>query len=87
MPIYPEPYGDILLADGSPFDEENCFRNFVLQTEDPKELPLPSPFLLKTHYKLVNALHHFYVEERIAEGWPPLQSRCEFAIHPRSLRY
>lgn len=60
MRLYPEPYEDILVDDGSLFDDGACF----LQTEDPKQLPLPSSFLFQTHYKFVNALHHFRIEER-----------------------
>ncbi|OBT85929.1 hypothetical protein VE02_04776 [Pseudogymnoascus sp. 03VT05] len=70
MPIYPEKYEDIVLADRTSFKAHAI----DIETEDPKELPLPSPFLLKTHYKFANTLHRFYVEERIAEGWGPLES-------------
>lgn len=78
MQLYPEPYeGAIFLADGYPFNNEGGYLNFDLQTEDPKQLPLPSLFLLKVHHKFVNALHHFRFEEYIAEGWPPRQSSCE----------
>jgi hypothetical protein len=64
MRLYPEPYEEILMDDGSFFDDEACF----LQTEDPKQLPLPNSFLLQTHHKFVNALHHFRIEEHIAGG-------------------
>ncbi|KFX97169.1 hypothetical protein O988_04998 [Pseudogymnoascus sp. VKM F-3808] len=75
MPIYPEQYGDITLADRTFFSSHAI----ALETNDPKQLPLPSPFLLKTHCKFANALHQFYVEERIAEGWGPLQSPSFFS--------
>ena len=86
-PLYPELYKGILLADGSCFSDERSSHKFVLQTEDPKRLPLPSPFLFKTHYKFANALHHFYVEEHISAGWPCLESRCELTIFRRKLHY
>lgn len=76
--IYPEPYQDILLADRSSFQSHGSLYKISLETEDPKQLPLPSSFLLKTHFKFANALHQFYVEERIADGWGPLQSLCAF---------
>ncbi|OBT62546.1 hypothetical protein VE03_07400 [Pseudogymnoascus sp. 23342-1-I1] len=72
--ICPEPYNHILLADRSSFYGPGSPYKITLQTEDPKQLPLPSAFLLKMHYKFANALHQFYVEERIADGWGPLQS-------------
>lgn len=74
MPIYSEKYEDIVLADRTSFSSHAI----DIETEDPKQVPLPSPFLLKTHCKFANALHHFNVEERIAEGWGPLQSPCKF---------
>lgn len=80
MPTYPEKYEDIVLADRTSFKSHAI----DIETEDPKELPLPSPFLLKTHNKFANALHKFYVEERIAEGWGPLQSPCKYTVPPRS---
>jgi len=63
--------------------DERSYHRFVLHTEDPKRRPLPSPFLFKTRYKLANALHHFYVEKRISEVWPCLESRCELAVFRR----
>lgn len=51
-----------------------------LETEDPKHLPLPSPFLFQTHSKLVRAFHNFRIEERILQGWPPRQASCELAV-------
>jgi hypothetical protein len=80
MRLYPEPNQHIVLGDGSLFDDGSCFP----QTEDPKQLPLPSPFLFQTHYRLVNALHHFRLEKSIAQGWPPEQSSCE--IQPSLVR-
>ncbi|KFY36097.1 hypothetical protein V494_05322 [Pseudogymnoascus sp. VKM F-4513 (FW-928)] len=81
MPIYPEKYGDIVLADRTLFNAHSI----ALKTEDPKQIPLPSPFLLKTHNKFANALHQFYVEERIAEGWGSLQSPSFFSRSTQSI--
>ncbi|OBT76075.1 hypothetical protein VF21_03517 [Pseudogymnoascus sp. 05NY08] len=77
--ICPEPYDHILLADRSSFYGPGSPYTIALQTEDPKQLPLPSPFLLKTHFKFANALHRFHVEERIADGWGPLKSQSYFS--------
>lgn len=85
MPTYPEVYKDIVLADRSSFHAHRFPGIVALQTEDPKLLPLINPFLLKTHCKFANALHQFYVEERIAEGWGPVVSPCEFSVTPQSL--
>ncbi|KAB8214405.1 hypothetical protein BDV33DRAFT_196131 [Aspergillus novoparasiticus] len=40
-----------------------------METQD-ANLPLPDPFLVRTHYRIAASLHLFHVEERIAEGWP-----------------
>ncbi|KFY23059.1 hypothetical protein V493_06131 [Pseudogymnoascus sp. VKM F-4281 (FW-2241)] len=77
--ICPEPYDHILLADRYSFYGPGSPYTITFQTEDPKQLPLPSPFLLKTHFKFATALHRFYVKERIAEGWAPLQSLSYFS--------
>ncbi|RMZ45717.1 hypothetical protein CA14_005609 [Aspergillus flavus] len=42
---------------------------FIMETQD-ANLPLPNPFLVRTHYRIAASLHLFHVEERIAEGWP-----------------
>jgi len=31
---------------------------------------LPSPALLRIHFRFAAALHLFFIEDRIAEGWP-----------------
>lgn len=43
---------------------------FTLQTKDPATYCLPSPSLLRIHHRFAALLHLFFVEERIAEGWP-----------------
>jgi hypothetical protein len=42
---------------------------FIMETQD-ANLPLPDPFLFRTHHRIAASLHLFHVEERIAEGWP-----------------
>ncbi|KFY11324.1 hypothetical protein V491_07258 [Pseudogymnoascus sp. VKM F-3775] len=44
-----------------------------------KATPSPKPLSPRTHCKFANALHQFYVEDRIAEGWGPLQSPSFFS--------
>ncbi|OJJ51788.1 hypothetical protein ASPZODRAFT_467123 [Penicilliopsis zonata CBS 506.65] len=41
----------------------------IMETQD-ASLPLPDPFLFRTHFRIAASLHLFHVEERIAEGWP-----------------
>ncbi|KAF7163167.1 hypothetical protein CNMCM5623_008237 [Aspergillus felis] len=65
--LWPEPCGALFLSDGSPWDRPA--QMFTMETKD-ANLPLPDPFLLRTHYRIAAALHLFHVEERIAEGWP-----------------
>ncbi|GIJ88771.1 hypothetical protein Asppvi_007698 [Aspergillus pseudoviridinutans] len=69
--LWPEPCGALFLSDGSPWDWP--VQMFTMETKD-ANLPLPDPFLLRTHYRIAAALHLFHVEERIAEDWtsPPL---------------
>ncbi|KAJ5325258.1 uncharacterized protein N7506_008360 [Penicillium brevicompactum] len=68
---FPEPCGSLFLSDGRKWD--NAMQMFIMETRD-SDLPLPDPFLLRTHFRLAVSLHLFYVEERISEGWPSLQS-------------
>jgi hypothetical protein len=42
---------------------------FTMETKD-ANLPLPDPYLFRTHYRIAASLHLFHVEARIAEGWP-----------------
>ncbi|KAJ5786785.1 uncharacterized protein N7503_011997 [Penicillium pulvis] len=52
---------------------------------DPRRLPLPDPFLFRTHCRLAASLHLFHVEEQVLEGWPSpplfhLRARTEKAL-------
>ncbi|PKX98924.1 uncharacterized protein P174DRAFT_33590 [Aspergillus novofumigatus IBT 16806] len=40
-----------------------------METKD-ASLPLPDPFLFRTHDPIAASLHLFHAKERIAEGWP-----------------
>lgn len=63
----PEPCGSLFLSDGSPWDQTT--QMFIMETQD-ANLPLPDPFLFRTHCRLAASLHLFHVEERVLEGWP-----------------
>ncbi|KAF7122517.1 hypothetical protein CNMCM5793_000542 [Aspergillus hiratsukae] len=65
--LWPEPCDSLFLSDGSPWD--GSAQMFIMETRD-ANLPLPDPFLFRTHYRIAASLHLFHVEERIAEGWP-----------------
>ncbi|KAJ5359609.1 uncharacterized protein N7496_012022 [Penicillium cataractarum] len=65
--IGPEPYGSLFLSDGSPWDRS--MQMFIMESQD-DQLPLPDPFLLRTHFRISTSLHLFYVEESISKGWP-----------------
>lgn len=43
---------------------------FTMSTKDPAVYSLPSRALLRLHFRLAKSLHLFYIEDRIAEGWP-----------------
>lgn len=43
---------------------------FQLSTPDPKRLCLPSNFLINVHFRFATALHLFYIEDKVAKGWP-----------------
>ncbi|GIJ98601.1 hypothetical protein Aspvir_000719 [Aspergillus viridinutans] len=65
--LWPEPCDSLFLSDGSPWDQTE--QMFIMETRD-ANLPLPDPFLFRTHYRIAASLHLFHVVERIAEGWP-----------------
>ncbi|KAK4150616.1 kinase-like domain-containing protein [Chaetomidium leptoderma] len=56
------------------------------ETEDPQQLPLPSPFLFRAHHGLVNALHNFRIEEPFLS--PQVQVMCRRLWHllPKFIR-
>ncbi|KAJ5114816.1 hypothetical protein NUU61_000575 [Penicillium alfredii] len=77
--LTPEPCDGLFLSDGSPWDQ--YIQLFIMKTRVP-DLPLPDLLLLRTHYRIAPSLHLFYVEERIAEGWPSPILCCR--LYPRS---
>ncbi|KAJ5158373.1 Aminoglycoside phosphotransferase [Penicillium coprophilum] len=65
--LSPEPCGGLFLSDGSHWN--STMQMFIMESQDTNQ-HLPDPFLLRTHYRIAASMHLFYVEERIAEGWP-----------------
>lgn len=73
---------DMSFSDGTRvvYSDRDDWR-FILNTEDPLNFPLPSPFLFKIQYLLAKALRRFYVERQIAaDSWGPLQSPSMYPI-------
>ncbi|KKZ68518.1 hypothetical protein EMCG_05802 [[Emmonsia] crescens] len=68
--IIPEPEAPdgLTFGDGSKFD--SIVHLFTMSTKDPVVYSLPSRVLLRLHFRLAKSLHLFYIEDRIAEGWP-----------------
>lgn len=67
----PEECSGLFFADGS--ELQFGAGSFVMTTPDEKALPLPSSLLFDAHARFAAALHHFWVKDKIAEGWPPSQ--------------
>ena len=65
---WPEEVTGLYLGDGSRFSGALHF--FKLSTTDTRKLPLPSSFLLNIHFRFATALHMFYIEDKVARGWP-----------------
>ncbi|KAJ5793575.1 hypothetical protein N7457_000174 [Penicillium paradoxum] len=65
--LFPEPCTSLFLSDGSLWDR--TMQMFIMETRD-VSLPLPDPFLLRTHFRMAASLHLFHVEEQISKGWP-----------------
>ncbi|OOQ82494.1 hypothetical protein PEBR_38700 [Penicillium brasilianum] len=65
--IGPEPCGSLFLSDSSAWDRS--MQMFIMESRD-DQLPLPDPFLLRTHFRFSTSLHLFHVEESISRGWP-----------------
>lgn len=66
--LYPEEVSGLYLGDGGPL--EGVLHFFGLSTTDINRLCLPSNFLINVHFRFANALHLFYIEDKIAHGWP-----------------
>jgi hypothetical protein len=66
--LYPDPVSGLSFGHGDDFN--SLFRYFTVSTPDPKSLPLPSRFLFEIHHRFASALHFFFIEEKIAKGWP-----------------
>ncbi|KAJ5883028.1 uncharacterized protein N7473_009914 [Penicillium subrubescens] len=65
--IEPKTCGSLFLSDDSPWNDP--MQMFTMESRDAK-LPLPDPFLLRTHFRITASLHLFHVEESISKGWP-----------------
>ncbi|KAH8434372.1 aminoglycoside phosphotransferase family protein [Aspergillus melleus] len=65
---WPEEVTGLYLGDGSRFSGALDF--FELSTTDTQKLPPPSNFLLNIHFRFATALHMFYIEDKVARGWP-----------------
>ncbi|BCS25457.1 uncharacterized protein APUU_50168A [Aspergillus puulaauensis] len=66
--LYPDEISGLYLGDGTRF--QNIMHYFQLSTPDPKHLFLPSNFLINVHFRFATALHLFYIEVKVARGWP-----------------
>lgn len=66
--MWPEECTNLAFSDKSLF--HGPVHMFDIQTPDPTLYSLPSPVLLRVHFRFASALHLFFVEERISEGWP-----------------
>lgn len=66
--MWPEECTNLVFSDGSPF--QGPVHMFDIHTRDPALYPLPSPVLLRVHFRFASALHLFFVEERVSKGWP-----------------
>ncbi|KAJ9312633.1 hypothetical protein DTO271D3_7180 [Paecilomyces variotii] len=65
--MYPEEILRLLLGDGTALEHT---RRFQFSTPDAETLPIPNFFLFGIHRRLAKALHLFYIEDKIARGWP-----------------
>lgn len=65
--MYPEEILGLYLGDGTALEHT---RRFQLSTPDAETLPTPNFFLFGIHRRLAKALHLFYIEDKIARGWP-----------------
>ncbi|GAD95296.1 hypothetical protein TERG_03876 [Paecilomyces variotii No. 5] len=65
--MYPEEMQGLVLGDGTALESTRRFR---FCTPNAEILPIPSFFLFGTHRRLAAALHLFYIEDKIARGWP-----------------
>lgn len=65
--MYPDEISDVILGDGRKL---KSYIRFKLSTPNVKTLPTPSTFLFGVHRRFANALHLFYIEDKVARGWP-----------------
>ncbi|KFY87516.1 hypothetical protein V498_07143 [Pseudogymnoascus sp. VKM F-4517 (FW-2822)] len=66
--IIPREPSDLFLGKGTYF--QNSRQNFTCSTIKSEGLNPPSRFLFAIHYRFSAALHLFYIEDKIARGWP-----------------
>jgi hypothetical protein len=65
--MYPESPSGLFLGDGTEIENLERFR---FSTPNVENLPIPSLFLFGVHRRFAKALHLFYIEDKIAHGWP-----------------
>ena len=65
--MYPEEILGLSLGDGTALEQT---RRFQFSTPDAETLPTPNFFLFGIHRRLATVLHLFYIEDKIARGWP-----------------
>ncbi|KAL5336018.1 hypothetical protein BJX70DRAFT_373895 [Aspergillus crustosus] len=71
--VFPEEVSGLFMEDNTPFDDS--IEYFTFSTSDPEHLCLPSCFLIDIHHKFARAMHQFFVEDKIALGWPETPNR------------
>ncbi|KAB8210100.1 hypothetical protein BDV34DRAFT_187922 [Aspergillus parasiticus] len=67
--MFPEEPTGRYFCDGTLFSGSTHI--FTINTDNPHTHCLPSPFLFYVHHMIASSLHLFFVEDRIAAGWPP----------------
>lgn len=70
--LYPEEPSDLVLGNGTCFQSSR--HKFKCSTLESEGLNPPSRFLFAIHYRFSAALHLFYIEDKIARGWPQHRS-------------
>ncbi|CRG84062.1 hypothetical protein PISL3812_01402 [Talaromyces islandicus] len=65
--IFPDEISGLLLGDGTALES---MARFKFSTPNPKTLPTPAFFLFEIHRRFASALHLFYIDDKVARGWP-----------------
>ncbi|KFY30935.1 hypothetical protein V493_01533 [Pseudogymnoascus sp. VKM F-4281 (FW-2241)] len=66
--LYPEEPSNLVFGNGTCF--QNSRQNFKCSAFESTGLNPPNRFLFAVHHKFSAALHLFYIEDKIARGWP-----------------